>query len=623
MTGSSTASTDAVGTTALGDLQLSPDGTTLWVVNMNDRQLYPIDVATATVGSPVAIPLATGASGACAAGDVRPMGLGVLADDLLVGSVCSGPTAAALRVYVYAFDPVARTFGAAPAFEAGLGFTRGAPGNGCGPNGGAGTWNPWLTTNPFDGSSSPTYCAYTQPMLSDIEVDDDGSLILGMRDRFGDQAGEDVPAGTFGGGGEGVSGGDTLRACPAVGGGWTLENDGVCGGVTSQSVGTNQGPGGREFYADGFATTTGPGSNHQEISVGGLAKVPGFTDVVHTVFDPNTSNGNDWRSGGLRKLSNTTGRVTGFFQLFDKCDSSGVNCPGSRTATLTFGKVNGIGDVVALCDMAPVEIGNRVWSDENGNGVQDPGEPAIAGVPVSLEIGSTTYTVVTDMNGVYRFSSDTRWSDTASAEFGVPQMSDGAAAVVTFPTAVTLSGVSRPITRRDAAGPNDQIDSDADELTGEVSLTIGGPGQNDHRYDAGYAARYSVGDHVWDDRDNDGVFQVGEPGIDGVTVRLYDDVDDNGIPDGPARADTDHVRRWRIPVHRSPTGHLRGGGVDPVGLPLEHRCQRLDHRPVRGDRGARRRCSPGGWRRQRLGHGRIRRDRAVEAGDARRVRAHR
>ncbi|MCA8953807.1 MAG: hypothetical protein KDE27_30120, partial [Planctomycetes bacterium] len=260
--------------------------------------------------------------------------------------------------------------------------------------------------------------------------------------------------GTFGGGGEGVSGGDTLRACPAVGGGWTLENDGVCGGVTSQSVGTNQGPGGREFYADGFATTTGPGSNHQEISVGGLAKVPGFTDVVHTVFDPNTSNGNDWRSGGLRKLSNTTGRVTGFFQLFDKCDSSGVNCPGSRTATLTFGKVNGIGDVVALCDMAPVEIGNRVWSDENGNGVQDPGEPAIAGVPVSLEIGSTTYTVVTDMNGVYRFSSDTRWSDTASAEFGVPQMSDGAAAVVTFPTAVTLSGVSRPITRRDAAGPN-------------------------------------------------------------------------------------------------------------------------------------------------------------------------
>lgn len=388
----------------------------------------------------------------------------------------------------------------------------------------------------YDGSSSPTYCAYTQPMLSDIEVDDDGSLILGLRDRFGDQAGEDVPPGTNGGGGEGVAGGDLLRACPAVGGGWTLENNGVCGGLTSQAAGTAQGPGGKEYYTDGFASTVGPGSNHQEISSGGLAKVPGFTEVVHSAFDPNTSNGSDWRAGGIRKNSNLTGRATGFFQVFDKCDSSGMNCPVGRSTNLTFGKVNGVGDVVALCDMAPVEVGNRVWSDENGNGVQDPGEPAVPGVPVTMELGASTYTVVTDLNGVYRFSSDTRSTDASSAEFGVPQMSEGTTAVISFPTTFTIGGVPRPLTRANASGVSDTIDSDADEITGEVSITIGGPGQNDHTHDAGYASRYSVGDIVWDDRDNDGVFQVGEPGIDGVTVRLYADADDNGLPDGAALA---------------------------------------------------------------------------------------
>ena len=58
-------------------------------------------------------------------------------------------------------------------FEAGLGYTRGVTGNGCGPNGGLANWNAWTSTNVYDGSSSPTYCAYTQPMLSDIEVDDE------------------------------------------------------------------------------------------------------------------------------------------------------------------------------------------------------------------------------------------------------------------------------------------------------------------------------------------------------------------------------------------------------------------------------------------------------------------
>ena len=42
-----------------------------------------------------------------------------------------------------------------------------------------------------------------------------------------------------------------------------------------------------------------------------------------------------------------------------------------------FMEANGLGDLELLCDQAPIEIGNRVWLDLNGNGVQDPDEPPI------------------------------------------------------------------------------------------------------------------------------------------------------------------------------------------------------------------------------------------------------
>jgi protocatechuate 3,4-dioxygenase beta subunit/cellulose synthase/poly-beta-1,6-N-acetylglucosamine synthase-like glycosyltransferase len=523
---------DAVGTTSLGDIQLTPDESTLWVVNLNTRQLVPVDATTGAVGTPIAIPLATGAAQSCAAGQVRPFGLGLQGDTMLVGEVCAGPSTSDLRMYVYGFDTDTNTFDAAPLFESSLVYTRGKAGNNCGPNTTSADWNAWTATNVFNGSTSPAYCSYPQAMLTDIVVDVDGSLILGLRDRFGDQAGEDVPAGAFGGGGEGVSAGDTLRACPS-GNTWVLENNGVCGTRTSQASGSTQGPGGKEFYTDGFATPTGPGGTHQEITLGGLAQVPGFTTVVTTNFDPSTTNGSDWRSGGIRRVSNNTGFATGFFQLFDKCDSSGTSCPSTRTKTLTFGKVNGMGDVVALCDMAPIEIGNRVWSDTNGNGAQDPGEPGLPGVPVTFHIGGNQYTATTDSDGVYLFSSDDRTADTASANYDIPEMTAGATGTLTFPLSVTVSGSPRAITTRDASGTSDTDDSDA-AADGTVAVTLGAAGDNDHDYDVGYGAKHSLGNLVWDDEDNDGVADNGESGIDGVTVRLYADADDNGVPDGAA-----------------------------------------------------------------------------------------
>ena len=57
----------------------------------------------------------------------------------------------------------------------------------------------------------------------------------------------------------------------------------------------------------------------------------------------------------------------------------------------------------------------------------------------------------------------------------------------------------------------------------------------------GYNATRAIGDTVWNDLDNDGVQDAGEPGIGGVTVLLYRDVDldgnfEPGAADGSAVA---------------------------------------------------------------------------------------
>ncbi len=556
---------DTVGKSSLGDIEISEDGSTLWVVNLNNRKLYPVALVTkpGAVGTPVSIPLATGAVGGCTATDVRPYGLGQKDGVLYVGEVCSAQTsnkAADLRVYVYAFNPATGLFSAVPVLESSLVFPRGRPGNGCGVSTQNGDWNPWTATDLFAVKSGRA-CAYTQPMLSDI-VFDKTDMVLGFRDRFGDQASEDHPLG-----GEGVSGGDILRACGTSATGWKLESNASCGSRVTKGAGNSQGPtatsstgavvGGEYYFDDRFV------SNHQETSMGGLAQIPGFPDVVSTVFDPNISNGDDWRAGGIQRQNNSTGANTSWYQIFDKCDSSGYNCPAGRAKIGTFGKVNGVGDVVALCDMAPIEFGDRVWLDGNGNGLQDPGEKPIGNVAVSLYAADGTTlldTATTDANGLYLFSNDTRFASTGAFRYGITKLvvktdyvirianSQGSAQQTALkglsPTAANrgsnLAGVSDLDKTKAGAlilGENATFDSDGllDDAATDVNARVasGSYGVNNHNIDFGYSTGYSLGNFVFDDVNNNGTADSGEAGIDGVTVNLYADGDANGVPDGP------------------------------------------------------------------------------------------
>ncbi|MCW3112727.1 MAG: surface protein, partial [Segetibacter sp.] len=115
------------------------------------------------------------------------------------------------------------------------------------------------------------------------------------------------------------------------------------------------------------------------------------------------------------------------------------------------------------CTPAASSIGNFVWNDKNGNGIQESTEPGIAGAVVKLtKTGGTTTTTTTNNSGAYNF-------DNLSA----------GTYVVNFVT--PLGFVPAPANQ----GTNDAIDSDP--VNTNVSVTLA-DNQNIATVDAGFTA---------------------------------------------------------------------------------------------------------------------------------------
>ncbi|MEO1085011.1 MAG: SdrD B-like domain-containing protein, partial [Acidobacteriota bacterium] len=156
-----------------------------------------------------------------------------------------------------------------------------------------------------------------------------------------------------------------------------------------------------------------------------------------------------------------------------------------------------IGRVLQL----PGELGDLVFRDDDLDGRQDVAEPGVAGVNVTLlgESGEALGQTSTDADGGYRFYL------TESASVGLAfEAPDG----LSF-TAADLG--------------DDALDSDADPVTGEVAPFSAPLGGVDRTRDAGLGA--GLGDRIWLDVDANGVQDVGEAGLPGVTVTLYDAAD--------------------------------------------------------------------------------------------------
>ncbi len=153
------------------------------------------------------------------------------------------------------------------------------------------------------------------------------------------------------------------------------------------------------------------------------------------------------------------------------------------------------------------KLGDFVWNDINANGLQDPGEPGIAGATVKLvrdlnndtdfnDLNEILATTTTDANGLYAFKG----------------LTPGLDYTVLFDMPAGYNGVSPYQVGGAAAGNN------SDGL--QSSTVTLAPGEYNSTIDSGFYKTAALGDRLWEDTDADGIQDPGEPGIPGQTVTL-------------------------------------------------------------------------------------------------------
>jgi choice-of-anchor A domain-containing protein len=162
------------------------------------------------------------------------------------------------------------------------------------------------------------------------------------------------------------------------------------------------------------------------------------------------------------------------------------------------------GDPAILFNNIPlartVALGDRVWEDTNGNGMQDAGEPGMTNVTVRLLDGSSNLvaTTVTDSSGTYLFAN-------------LPPATYQVAFVAPSRYVFTV---------RDAANAGDSADSDVNPATGKTVPVALQAGETNLTVDAGLYVPAVVYGYLFNDNDNNLVNGAGDSGISGALVRL-------------------------------------------------------------------------------------------------------
>ena len=165
--------------------------------------------------------------------------------------------------------------------------------------------------------------------------------------------------------------------------------------------------------------------------------------------------------------------------------------PANATLTTTdsFNVDLGEGENYLIADFgfepANGNIGDRVWSDLDGDGIQDAGEVGIPGVTVTLiHPDGFTETMTTGGNGIYLFT------DLPAGEYVVEVGSGPNGSTLTTTDSYTVD-----------------LDSGEDYLLADFGFEP--------------APEFgSIGDFVWSDLNGDGAFSPGEPGIGSIAVTI-------------------------------------------------------------------------------------------------------
>ncbi len=230
-------------------------------------------------------------------------------------------------------------------------------------------------------------------------------------------------------------------------------------------------------------TTTNNNGNYTVQAPGpGNYRVRVVLPLASDGFSPKDAGGNDTTDSDI----NPAGATLGFTDVY------------------TFASnLISTGNIDAGIVRAPIAVGDRVWNDYDADGIQDFNEPGIAGTQVELWNEAKTLTLRTTTTdaagnyellapgvGTYRVRAVKRSTDTFSPK---------------------------------DAGTSDLLDSDINPSGVDLAFTdVLAVSVASTSTDAGIVlAPINVGNFVWNDLDQDGVQDAGEPGIPGVVVQMW------------------------------------------------------------------------------------------------------
>jgi SdrD B-like domain/Secretion system C-terminal sorting domain len=535
-----TAAHKQVGRVGLGGLEISEDGRYLYTINLYTKELIRIDLQnpyapvtpSATEFTRWTLPALTPAEALKSI--LRPFALKFYRDKLYIGAVLDASISnitADLQGRVYEFDPATGVFTQILSHQ--LDYKRKSPllfgtgASGCKDNTTQG-WFPWTDLFKPCGSGSPlTANVWPQPLMTDIEFDKDGSLILSYSDRTGYQGGVSHKSNNIADANlyDTYVNGDILRAYRKNDCTFEIETNGKEGSSSAKGAtgGANNdegpifaGPPAKwgEFYGgDNTSTATSPSVIHPDCAGGGLTLQMGTSDVLTTFIDPVIG-----QSNGVVKLSNQSGTKTNAYNIYDS----------NNYDFGTQGKSHGLGDLELVKPVSPLEIGNRVWNDANYNGIQDADEVGIPGVEFTLWTnpnndsdttdGVRIGKVITDANGNYLFSAATGTTVTGKTYGLTIEPNTNYIVRITNATIDIFGLLSVDFITTDGPGPGfDKTIKTLTDATGngrvdwsdndgsifwegaplpyahyQAKLTTGKSGQNNHSLDFGMAAFFNI-----------------------------------------------------------------------------------------------------------------------------------
>ena len=161
----------------------------------------------------------------------------------------------------------------------------------------------------------------------------------------------------------------------------------------------------------------------------------------------------------------------------------------------------------------PVSIGNKVWNDMNGDGLQDAGEPGMPNITATLvdEDGNDLDQQLTDADGMYLFEGLPPGN--YAVKFDIPEEF-----VFTPPAKLSTDITSAA----DGSLAYDDVTSDVNVDTGVTNTVMLQSGDANLSFDAGIFIPVSIGGFTWHDLNANGIQEEGEPGLQGSTVTLFD-----------------------------------------------------------------------------------------------------